>query len=158
MQVQDIMVHHAKSCRPDTSLAEAVEIMWNNDCGALPILDNAGKVVGMITDRNVCIALGTRNRLPSEIKVSEVASREIYTCAPQDDVRAALYTMQIQKVRRLPVVDDDGMLQGILCLDDIVLNAEKTPALSAKHLIETFQAIYEHPVPDPGRVKSGVQL
>ena len=147
MQVKEIMVHDARFCRLDTNLAEAVEIMWDNDCGALPVLDGGEKVVGMITDRNICIAAGTRNRLPAEIKVSDVVTQTVYTCAPEDDIRAALRTMRIKKVRRLPVVSNDGLLQGILCLDDIVLNAKKTDALSYEHLIETAQAICEHPMP-----------
>jgi CBS domain-containing protein len=147
MQIQDIMVRDAKFCRLDTNLAEAVEILWNNDCGALPVLDGEGKVVAMITDRNICIALGTRNLRPSEIKVSEVAPQEVYTCAPEDDIRAALRTMQTQRVRRLPVVSEDGLLRGILSLDDIVLSARKTPALSYEHLVETVRAICEHPLP-----------
>ena len=147
MQVKDIMVREAKSCRPDTNLAEVVEIMWSYDCGALPVVDDGGKAVGMITDRNVCIAAGTRNQIPSEIKVSDVVPQSVYACAPEDDIRAALRTMQTQKVRRLAVVDNDGLLQGILCLDDIILNAKKTTALSCEHLIETVKAICDHPVP-----------
>ena len=146
MQVQDIMVRDAKSCRTDTNLAAVTAIMWNNGCGALPVVEDTEKVVGMITDRDICIAVGTRNRLASEIKVADVVPQRVYTCAPEDDIRAALRTMQTEKVRRLPVVSSDGLLQGILCLDDIVLNAKKTAALSYGHLFETVRAICEHPV------------
>src|ERR1035437_9873526 len=125
MQVQDIMVRDAKSCRMDTNLAAATAIMWNSDCGALPVLDGGEKVVGMITDRDICIAAGTRNWIPSEIKVSDVVPQKVYTCAVEDEIHAALKTMQAQKVRRLPVVGKDGLLQGILCLDDIVLRSEE---------------------------------
>ena len=151
MQVQDIMVREAKSCCMDTNLAAATAIMWNNGCGALPVVEDTGKVVGMITDRDICIAVGTRNRLASEIAVADVVPPMVYTCAPEDDIRAALRTMQSEKVRRLPVVSSDGLLQGILCLDDIVLNAKKTAALSYGHLFETVRAIYEHPAPRQAR-------
>ena len=143
MQVQDIMVRDAKSCRMDTNLAAATAIMWNTDCGALPVLDGGEKVVGMITDRDICIAAGTRNWIPSEIKVSDVVPQKVYTCAGEDEIHAALKTMQTQKVRRLPVVGKDGRLQGILCLDDVAVKASKRNSLSCEDTIDTFKAICE---------------
>src|ERR1035437_7495063 len=101
MQVQDIMIRDAKSCRMDTNLAAATAIMWNNGCGALPVLDGGEKVVGMITDRDICIAAGTRNRIPSEIQVRDVAPERVYTCAGEDEIHTALKTMLTKKVRRL---------------------------------------------------------
>ncbi|MBI4460211.1 MAG: CBS domain-containing protein [Acidobacteria bacterium] len=144
MQVQDVMVREAKSCRLDTNLAAATEIMWVNDCGALPVLDGGGKVVGMITDRDICIAVGTRNRLPSEIAVSEVAPQKVFTCGPNDEIHRALKTMQLQKVRRLPVTSGDGKLKGILCLDDVTRNAKHSNALSYEDVVETLRAVCEH--------------
>jgi CBS domain-containing protein len=144
MQVQDIMTRDVKSCRWDTNLAAATAILWAGDCGALPVLDGDRKVVGMITDRDICIAAGTRNWVPSDMKVFEVVPQTVHTCAPQDDVHAALETMKAQKVRRLPVVDKDGRIEGILCLNDIVRNARKSNSLSYDDVIETVQAICEH--------------
>lgn len=145
MLVQDIMVRDPKSCRMDTNLAAATAIMWNNGCGALPVLDGGEKVVGMITDRDICIAAGTRNWIPSEIKVSDVVPQRVYTCASEDEIHAALKTMQAQKVRRLPVVSKDAKLQGILSLDDIALRAGKGDALSYEDAINTFKAICKRP-------------
>ena len=145
MQVQDIMVQDVKVCYPHTNLATAAEIMWTNDCGALPVLDGAGKkVVGMITDRDISMAVGTRNRIPSEITVSEVKPQEAHTCVPEDDIHKALKTMQTKKVRRLPVIDSKGSIRGILCLNDIVLNAKKHNSLSYDEVVETLKAICEH--------------
>ena len=144
MQVQDIMIRDAKSCRMDTNLAAATAIMWNTDCGALPILDGGEKVVGIITDRDICIAAGTRNWIPSEIKVSDVVPQKVYTCSEEDEIHAALKTMQTQKVRRLPVVSKDGRLQGILCLDDVAVKASKRDSLSYEDTIDTFKAVCEH--------------
>ena len=146
MQVQEIMVKEAKSCQPNTNLAAATEIMWTNNCGALPILDGGSKVVGMITDRDICMAVGTRNRTPSEIAVFEVkpTPQEVYTCAPEDDIHAALRTMRMRKVRRLPVVSNEGALRGILCLDDVALNARKRNGISYEDVAETLKTICEH--------------
>lgn len=149
MQVQDIMVRDPKFCRLNNNLAAAAAIMWANDCGALPVLDGGGKVVGMITDRDICIAAGTRNRIPADIQVSEVVPEKIYTCAPEDDIHAALKTMQKQKVRRLPVVGKEGKLQGILCLNDVALNTKRGDALSYEDTIETLQAICQHRILHP---------
>ena len=145
MKVQDIMVQDARSCRPETNLAEASFLMWENDCGALPVLEAGGKVVGMITDRDIAIAVGTRNQVPSEITVYEVKPnpRELYTCAPEDDIHAALKTMREQGVRRLPVVNS-GQLRGILCLNEIALNASKRGDISYEDVVDTLKAVCEH--------------
>jgi CBS domain-containing protein len=145
MKVQEIMVQDARSCRPETNLAEACFLMWENDCGVLPVLEAGGKVVGMITDRDIAMAVGTRNRVPSEIAVFEVKPnpRELYTCAPEDDIHAALKTMREQGVRRLPVVNS-GQLRGILCLNEIALNATKRGDLSYEDVVDTLKAVCEH--------------
>src|SRR3990172_8161716 len=131
MKVKDIMVKDVKSCRPDTNLAAATQIMWANDCGTLPVLSGEGQVLGMITDPDICMAVGPRDRAPSAITVFEVKPnpQELYTCAPEDDVHAALKTMREQGVRRLPVVNA-GKLRGILCLNEIALNAKKRGDIS----------------------------
>jgi len=146
MQVQNIMVGEVKSCRLETNLAAAAEIMWKNDCGALPVLNNDGSVVGMVTDRDICIALGTRNRLPSDIPVSEVIPQKVFACTPKDDIHVALKTMQEQKIRRLPVTSKDGKLKGILCLNDVALNSKQSDALTYVDVVETLKAICEHHV------------
>ena len=147
MQVKDIMVPDTRFCRPDTNLAEASLIMWENDCGALPVLEASGKVVGMVTDRDICIAVGTRNRAPSEITVFDVKPnpQELYSCAPEDDIHSALQTMRTQGVRRLPVVNS-GQLRGILCLDEVALNARKRDGISYADVVDTLRAICEHRV------------
>ena len=144
MKVQDIMVRDVKSCRLDTNLAAAVEIMWTNDCGILPVLDGGGKVVAMITDRDICIAAGTRNQSPAQLTVFEVSPQNVYKCSAEDDIHTALKTMQTQKVRRLPVVSRDDKLEGILCLNDIALNSRKSDTLTYEDVMVTLKAICEH--------------
>ncbi|MBI3934059.1 MAG: CBS domain-containing protein [Acidobacteria bacterium] len=145
MQVKEIMVKEAQSCRLDTDLAAATQIMWTNDCGALPVLDGADKVVGMITDRDICMAVGTRNQTPSELTVFGVKPQpqELYTCSPEDNIHEALKTMRTHGVRRLPVVNN-GALRGILCLDEIALSASKRGGISYEDVVDTVRAICEH--------------
>ena len=145
MQVRDIMVSEVKTCRPESNLAEAAQLMWTTDCGALPVLDEQGQVLGMITDRDIAMAVGSRNRAPSEITVVQVKPnpKELYTCAPSDDIHTALKTMREQGVRRLPVVNS-GKLKGILCLNEVALNANKRGDLSYEDVVDTLKAVCQH--------------
>src|SRR5579872_2795388 len=108
MRVKDVMTDDVKCCSLETNLAAAAKIMWEADCGAVPVTDGQNKVIGVITDRDICIAGATRSRTEGEIPVQEVISRTVYSCSPNDDVRVALETMRAQQVRRLPVVGQDG--------------------------------------------------
>lgn len=121
MKVKDICTRAVRSCTLDTKLAEAGWSMWEGDCGILPVVDDAGKVVGVISDRDICMAVVTRYRPAAEIKVREVGPWAVKTCRLDDDVRRALKTIRQSRVRRLPVVDAKGRLQGILSLNDVAL-------------------------------------
>jgi CBS domain-containing protein len=147
MRVRDVMVGTPAFCTVNTNLAAAVEILWNRNCGFLPIVNEEEKVVGVVTDRDIAIALGTRNRLPGEIPVREVASKELFSCKPEDDIHTALQLMTEKKIRRLPVVGVSGALVGILTMDDIVLHAEsrkpgKYPELTSDEVFKTLKGLY----------------
>ena len=143
MKVHEIMTKDVKSCTLGTNLATAVELMWSADCGVLPVLED-GALVGIITDRDICIALGTRTRLATDINVGEVATRAVQTCAPNADINSAMAVMRRAKVRRLPVVDNN-QLQGLIALNDII------EAVNRKHgdidyedVMNTLKAVSEH--------------
>jgi CBS domain-containing protein len=143
------MTSEVKTCRPQESLATAATMMWEYDCGALPVVNEAHQVLGMITDRDIAIAVGTKGRLAAEIPISEVISGRVIAATLDEDVQAALRTMRHEKVRRLPVTNRDGMLQGILSLNDIVLRAEEDkgrrhPELNYEDAMSTVKAICEH--------------
>lgn len=149
MKVKDVMTAGAKACMPETSLAEAASLMWENDCGALPVLDVEGKVIGMITDRDICFGATTKNRVPSEIAVGEVFTGKVFACGPDDDVRDALKTMRRERVRRLPVVGEERTLEGVVSMNDVVLRAEQlsngnAPELSYGDVVDTYKAICAH--------------
>ncbi len=152
MKVKEIMVGKPASCTADTNLCAAVEILWNRNCGILPIVNAQQKVVGVVTDRDMCTALGTRNRLPAEITVGEVTTSKLFTCKPNEDIRAALATMAHAQVRRLPVIDGDGKLEGILSMDDVVLHSEpkiteRAPELSYDDVVDTLKKLYRPELP-----------
>ena len=120
MNVRDVMTPGPASCTAGINLGAAVEILWNDNCGMLPVIDGDERVISVITERDICIALGTRNRLPGEITVGEVVTHHAICCGAADDVRSALAKMLEAGVRRLPVVNTQGKLEGILALDDVV--------------------------------------
>ncbi|OFV94255.1 MAG: hypothetical protein A3F68_08605 [Acidobacteria bacterium RIFCSPLOWO2_12_FULL_54_10] len=149
MQVKEIMTPAPKFCRVDTNLAVAAELLWTTNCGTLPVVDEGGKVVGMITDRDICIAVGTRNRLPSEVEAGEVVAWRLFACAPEDDIHEALETMKSEKVRRLPVLGSSGSLEGILSLNDVAVRAANRKGdISYADVADTLKAICEHTMPE----------
>ena len=149
MKVQDIMTSDVQCCGPDTNLAAAAKMMWDSDCGALPVLNVQGQVMAMITDRDICMAAATKNKPASDIIVWETVSGKAHSCLMSDDVRTALDIMKREKVRRLPVVDEDGVLQGIIAMNDFVLLAGeakggKAPAISYEDVVRTMKVISAH--------------
>jgi CBS domain-containing protein len=126
MLVKEVMVNRVAVCRPEANLAEVAAILWESRCGSLPVVGDNGRVVSVITDRDIAIALGTRNIRASDVKVKDVAPARVFTCAPNDDFESALNTMVTQNVRRLPVIED-GELVGVLSIDDLVRDASEWP-------------------------------
>jgi CBS domain-containing protein len=144
MKVKDIMTTDLKTCAPDTTVAEAAHLMWDGDCGILPVVDE-GVLVGVVTDRDMYIALATQNARASQLRVGAVACTTLATCAPEDDVHAALATMKHARVRRLPVVGFGGTVTGMLSMND-VLRAVATgkKGVPNSEIVETLQAICAH--------------
>lgn len=152
MKVQDVMTEQVKFCWPDTDLAAAAAMMWENDCGVLPVVVDGGKAIGVITDRDIAIAVGTRNKIASDVPVKEVMSAQLYTASPEDDIHTALTLMRKEMVHRLPVVNNEGVLKGILSLNDVALQAvpadgKKTTELNYEDVASTLKAVCEHSQP-----------
>lgn len=141
MRAKELMSSPAETCQPQTSVAAVTHMMWDHDCGLVPIVDAGGHVVGVVTDRDICIATATRRRLPESIPASEVMTKAIHTCAPDDGVEQALSVMKRARVRRLPVVDDQGHLKGVLSLNDIVRAVGRADGPAANAVIDTLAAI-----------------
>jgi CBS domain-containing protein len=143
------MTREVQCCGPDTNLASAAKMMWDTDCGVLPVLNVSGQVIGMITDRDICIAVATKNRLASDITVWETCSGKVFSCQTDDDVHTALDIMKRERVHRLPVVDEDGYFQGIISTNDLILNAaeaktKKGAELSHDDVMYALKAISAH--------------
>jgi len=147
MKVQEIMTRDVRVCSPDADLATVGKLMGASRFGCVPVTEN-GKVVGMITDRDICLALAARDVKPSKVLAKEVMTKDVHAQHPDQDIRVALETMRRVRVRRLPVIDDHHQLQGIVSLDDVVLHARgvETPGFSGPLFADvalTLKAICE---------------
>ncbi|MBI4563890.1 MAG: CBS domain-containing protein [Planctomycetes bacterium] len=161
MKVRDVF-QSVRACPPDANLAEIGHLMWDADCGVIPMVDDAGKPVGIITDRDAFIALSTRNRPATDLKARDVACRDVVTCFADDDVGSVLAKMRTHRVRRLPVQDAEGRLIGILSINDLVLAAKpdrqgKPGEVTFADIALTFKAICAHSAPT-GRSGGEAQL
>jgi CBS domain-containing protein len=119
MQVSDVMTQDVKAVTPQTPLEEAARMMRDEDVGVLPVGDS-DRLVGMVTDRDIVVRAVAEGRAPAELKVSDVLTPEIYFCREDDSLEDAADIMAEHQVRRLPVLDQDGRLRGIVALADVV--------------------------------------
>ena len=142
MVVSEIMRTDVVTCRPHMSLQQVIQILLEHECGFLPVLGMFGAVMGVITDRDVSAALAARHRTPPHVTVEEAMKYPVYTCHSSDTLLTALGAMSQHRVRRLPVVDDRNVLQGVLSMDDVVLASHKPGSATSDDIVETLGAIY----------------
>jgi len=159
MKVKEAMIGTPYYCQTDTNLGAATELMWVGNCGFLPVMGANGKIVGVITDRDICIALGTRHHLPGDITVREVMSDRLFACSPDCDLHAALQIMEEGGVRRLPVIAEDGKLVGVISMDDLLLKAELPVTgiqseLSTDEVVRSYRTIGQRRIPQMVLVSS----
>ena len=152
MKVKEVMTGTPYHIPLDANLGMATELMWRGNCGFLPVVDAQKKVCGVLTDRDICVALGTRNQTAGQVLVEEVVQRKVFACNQEDDIHIALQTMREGHVRRLPVVDYNGDLAGVVSMDDLLFRAEperagKEPELSANEVVRGFRTIMAKDLP-----------
>lgn len=157
MRVEQLMSKDVSSCDAEDLLNEAAAIMWERDCGGVPVVarSSEGRVVAMITDRDVCMAAYTTGRPLAALRVCDAMSRELHTCKPGDTVADAEAIMRQSQVRRLPVVDDAGNLAGILSIADLARVAEgqrgkRQPEIGEKEVTRLIEAISAPRAGSPG--------
>lgn len=148
MLVSDLMTRPAVSCRPDDSLHMAAGLMWNCDCGALPVVDR-GKLVGMITDRDICIGAYSNGSPMHTVTVADVMTPGAHACRATDSVARAHAIMRERGVRRLPVLDVDGRVVGMLSINDLARAAAAGTNDDALATVTTLATIGA-PRPSPG--------
>lgn len=117
--VADVMTPAPRTCRRNDSLVAAAKILWEQDCGAVPVVDDGGRVVGMITDRDCLMAAFTRGRKLEDLSVQSAMAHMVFSVRTTDSVDAALRRMTEHAVRRLPAVDEHARIAGIVSFADL---------------------------------------
>jgi len=150
MKVENLMTKTPRFCEPEHTLADAASLMQQNDCGSLPVLAPSGRseVLGMITDRDICMAAYREAKPLNEIPVRKAMSSQVRTVELDDDVETAERVMAEAQVRRLPVVDGDGQLQGLLTLGQIA----RARAEADAHGVAGTLASISQPTPGPNAI------
>ena len=144
MNVQDVMSENPRSVSVVDRLDRVAREMWEGDCGFVPVVDASDVLVGVVTDRDVCMASYTRGKPLAELSVTASMAHKLQTCRTSDSVREAMQKMQEDRVHRLPVVDAQGRLVGVLSTNDLVRASVQRPTAVAKNdVLATLAAIGE---------------
>src|SRR5688572_9747323 len=146
MRAQDLMTRPALTCRATNTLNDAAKLMWECDCGAIPVVDDEGTPIGMITDRDICMACYTQGRPLTQIRIGAVMSPNVISCRVDETIAATEGLMRRHQIRRLPVVALDGSIAGVLSLNDIATHAQgkqvsRIDGLNADAVATTLAAI-----------------
>lgn len=143
MSIRDIMSQPAVTCQPIDSLNTAAQLMWEHDCGALPVIDDDGHVVGMITDRDICMAAYTQGGTLRDVPVAQAMAKEVFSCQAEDALADVEQLMSEKQIRRVPVVNGDSRPLGVVSLNDIARFAASARRRNGidREVIETLAAI-----------------
>lgn len=141
MIVDEIMKKDVAICSPHQDLADAAHLMRERACGFIPVVDIRGVLVGVLTDRDVCLFASDRGRSMDHIAVADAMSAPVFSCFPEDNLNVALATMARHHVRRLTVTDERGHLRGVVSIDDIVRAPHRRGAPSAEEIVAALKAI-----------------
>jgi CBS domain-containing protein len=146
MLVEQIMSRPPVACSTSDSLGRAAQLLWDHDCGSLPVLDAEGRLAGMITDRDICMAAYLRGQPLAAIPVEQAMARQVHACSAGDPIGVAEKIMGQFQVRRLPVADEHGRVVGVLSLTDLVRQAEqdggrRRPEVTGVEVTRTLAAI-----------------
>ena len=134
MFVKDVMTTSPFCCKPSDRIDTVAKLMVARDCGAIPVCE-AGKLVGMITDRDITCRVVAAGKTPFAIPVSEIMTKRVYSIRQDEDVEAAIELMKSKLVRRLPVVDDQGIIVGIVAPSDLA------PTMASHHVADFLLAV-----------------
>jgi CBS-domain-containing membrane protein len=134
MKIEDVMTRRVVAARADTDLSHVARLMWENDCGVVPVVDAEDRVVGIVTDRDLCMGANFAGRSLRELRVASCMAREVTTCRADDDPQVVAQRMGARRIRRLPVTDEEGRLIGLVSLADLLCAATRASAKERKEL------------------------
>jgi CBS domain-containing protein len=125
VKVKDLMATEVKCCAASDTLNTAAQMMWDNDIGCVPVVDQERRVIGMLTDRDVCMAAFIQGVPLAGSLVTSAMSKEVFSCTPDREIAEAERLMREKQIRRLPVIDAQGRMAGIISLNDIAREGER---------------------------------
>ena len=126
MTCAEVMTPSPTACQPQHTTVDAAELMRREDCGLVPVVSENGKLIGVLTDRDIVIKVVAEGRDARSTAVSEVMSTDLVTCLPQETVETVMEQMATRQVRRIPIVERDGSLVGIVAQADIATRIGRT--------------------------------
>ena len=144
MLVKDIFTKEPVTCTPRTSLDLVIQQMVERNCGFMPVIHPDGSIVGVVTDRDICLALASHRRTVAHVAAEEAMTHPAFSCLVDDNVTKALNTMRSKRVRRLPVLNRAGRLQGVISMDDIIIAAAEHDDPLIADIVATLRVIYGH--------------
>ncbi len=148
MRVEQLMSSPPLTCRVTDGLGEVAWRMWDGDCGVLPVVDDGNHVQAMITDRDICMAASLTGRAPTDLRVADVVHGPVYACSIDADASEALEQMRDHQVHRLPVLDREGRLCGLISLNDLILAADVAAGAESRptyrQVVEALQGVGRH--------------
>ena len=145
MKIKELMTKTVYSVNNNQSLNEAAQLMWEHDCGWLPVLDENNKVIATITDRDIAMAAFLNGKGLADIPVTKAQSKSVIACRPENDIKATEEIMRSNQIRRIPIVDKTSSLVGIVSLNDIALAYQAgNKDVDAMGVSETLAGICSH--------------
>ena len=152
MRVDERMTKEVKCCRVEDSLAAAARLLWEHDCGCAPVVDDDGRLRGMLTDRDICMAAYTTGRGLHDLWVADVMSKSLATTRPEESLREAEMVMRANGVRRLPVLDDQRRVIGLISCNDLCRWVDDGGSNGAQHhdavhLVRTLATVGQRRLP-----------
>jgi CBS-domain-containing membrane protein len=150
MRIEQLMTKQVQSCSPTDTLERAAQLMWDHDCGCLPVCegDETARTVGVITDRDICMCSLFHGQPLHSLRVADAMARKVHVCRPGDTISEAENVMRNARIRRLPVINEQNVLIGVISLADLARGAAREQGKTARQITErevsdTLSAICE---------------
>jgi CBS domain-containing protein len=142
MYVKDAMSCNVRSCNKISNLEQVARLMWEFDCGSIPVVDESEKPIGIVTDRDITMASMLNHRALWELNAENVTAKQnLISCHVDDQLEDCVKVMEKNSIRRLPVVNDMGFLTGILSIGDVIVFASDTFAKSKRGNVLSFKEV-----------------
>jgi len=144
MKIKDVMSHPVVTCPISATLDNAARLMWEFDCGVVPVVDDKGRVAGVVTDRDICMAAYTQGKPLHSIPVTSAMSRQVVAVHDGESVETAEHLMSENQIRRLPVLDGDSQMVGLVSMNDLARLAARAKRTAVdRELVSTLAAVSE---------------